>query len=988
MFERSLLRMFARVRSDAGAHIANLVYATLCLRVALQPLARMAPTPKSRQGARGRSAGPSGDAAADTKAANDSVNAEVFAEVQAKLTAIMEHKLMIDLITADPLAMNEGGFLPPFNGTDFEAFMKRGKSEEPNMNSTYTCGGVFMWVAHMWTPTPGVSINMRAVDNIMEHSYPTAPTSLRHPIHVSVTEADTDIMTKKGAMQPVSPPEFTFAAIKACFRDLPHDSAVRAWRRAFLSAEMVFVRLEPMEMSLFNFQLREQLLNTGMQVGWTSLQRIQMVLREKRKLEAHGKVTASRLSQHFAKVVVAASAESISPSFIDTALTIDSRIFAVNEAKTIVHRIDNTYGTTGPLNSVYKLQTIINRCKTASNITWTLAHFEDSLLMQYTCIGDYSNSKLNKELCDMALLKLEIHEHLLGSFLDAHPFTADDKARVRTVLATHTSVRKFMVAYPGDPPCDLTWQTSKHMLSTISFLDFAEGLIFGDRYDGTLRTGVRNRKGALAVLGYQNIQEDLDAVLEELAKDALPKPAPAATAEGRGQSAAGKPDTPHTATTHSAVDKETLETLDTLDTDTRQQWTDAASRLVRQHCHIVVNPGSASDLEKLIMASELGKSPGDNASLVLIHFDVKLNGEAITAPHLRVPPLQDSAYLKLVNSLLTARNPDGGQKTINPGEVVAILDGGRHGNARLLVNAWKPQGGPLLHTAVADDAPMDVDGGEDVDDAEAKTAGVGKRKVYIVKSEESLRGRRVHTKGTASLQQVEEMHLLTASSLILPEREGKHYSGTNKGTVLGPVLLPLPEEEWKMTVKDKRTLYGKRNRIAVGGRTPGQSEVQRRSDTDIEPVFWWTMGQEFYEELFHRYFIRHVIDLTPGAGIMAEASIRNRLTYFAIAFTELHASELVKRIELAALRAMRTEGTGVYNPKCAQAFAPAAAAGNCNVGKAPPKKADNAKVAAKNLLDKPETPPAKVPKKGVATKKDGATHDEGDSSWDFSDNDE
>ena len=77
---------------------------------------------------------------------------------------------------------------------------------------------------------------------------------------------------------------------------------------------------------------------------------------------------------------------------------------------------------------------------------------KDALRVQYTNKDDYSDNKLNTELCDMALLKLEIHGHLLGTFLDAHPFVPDDKTRARTVLATHTSVRKFMHAYPDDPP--------------------------------------------------------------------------------------------------------------------------------------------------------------------------------------------------------------------------------------------------------------------------------------------------------------------------------------------------------------------------------------------------------------------------------------------------------------------------------------------------------------------------------------------------------
>ena len=139
--------------------------------------------------------------AAETEAlrttAADTVNAEIFAEVQSQITAIMQHSLMGDLVTANPLTTWDGGFLPPITGDDFDAFMSRGKGE--GMSNTFTCGGVFMWANHLLSPTPGVSIIARAVDLIMAQSYPTAPTAaLRHPLHIAITEDDIpDIMMNK-----------------------------------------------------------------------------------------------------------------------------------------------------------------------------------------------------------------------------------------------------------------------------------------------------------------------------------------------------------------------------------------------------------------------------------------------------------------------------------------------------------------------------------------------------------------------------------------------------------------------------------------------------------------------------------------------------------------------------------------------------------------------------------------------------------------------
>ena len=73
-----------------------------------------------------------------------------------------------------------------------------------------------------------------------------------------------------------------------------------------------------------------------------------------------------------------------------------------------------------------------------------------------------------------------------------------------------------------------------------------------------------------------------------------------------------------------------------------------------------------------------------------------------------------------------------------------------------------------------------ADGNEDEDEDDC-CSGVSKRKVVLFKGEESLRKKRALTRGTASLQQVESMHVLSNSALSLPERPGKHYGGTNKG---------------------------------------------------------------------------------------------------------------------------------------------------------------------------------------------------------------
>ena len=191
--------------------------------------------------------------------------------------------------------------------------------------------------------------------------------------------------------------------------------------------------------------------------------------------------------------------------------------------------------------------------------------------------------------------------------------------------------------------------------------------------------------------------------------------------------------------------------------------------------------------------------------------------------------------------------------------------------------------------------------------------------VHVIMNEDSLKQRRKLTRGVASLKQVETLHVIACSNLCLPDRPGKHYPGSNKGTALGPVVLANPDEEWKATVKEKGLIYGKRWRIAVGGKTEGSS-AEKRIDTDREPVFFWSYPHLFYEELLHRFFGRAVFDMTPGPGAFGEACLKNSTGYFCFAMTEVHATCLQDRFELAALRFMTESGNTHYQARCAEAL--------------------------------------------------------------------
>ena len=180
---------------------------------------------------------------------------------------------------------------------------------------------------------------------------------------------------------------------------------------------------------------------------------------------------------------------------------------------------------------------------------------------------------------------------------------------------------------------------------------------------------------------------------------------------------------------------------------------------------------------------------------------------------------------------------------LNVGDAVVLIDGGRTGNLKGMKRPWLPESNQ--------DGDEDAAAGEEDVDAAAETTdatpNVVTASMHLFMDEQSVRLRRKLTRGTMSLRRVEGMHILTHGSLSLPERAGKHYPGTNRGTVLGPVVFTAIENDWQLTVKQKREVYTKRFRIAVGGRNPG-GETDPRKDSDIEPVFYWSFPAPFYED--------------------------------------------------------------------------------------------------------------------------------------------
>ena len=119
-------------------------------------------------------------------------------------------------------------------------------------------------------------------------------------------------------------------------------------------------------------------------------------------------------------------------------------------------------------------------------------------------------------------------------------------------------------------------------------------------------------------------------------------------------------------------------------------WNAYAVRTVVAHVKLVTEPDTAANLCQLLAASSVGQVRGtERADCVLLLFDPKQSGEAATHPHVRCAPLREDQLAKLPGGVLDARKAlQPGAETLIEGDILCLLDGGRHDRGRR-----KPTGG-------------------------------------------------------------------------------------------------------------------------------------------------------------------------------------------------------------------------------------------------------------------------------------------------------
>ena len=371
--------------------------------------------------------------------------------------------------------------MAPFDQEALKAAFARGPDAE------YGFGGNMFWQDFLWSPTPAVPINGTQVKELMNVFFPPLNPPAKCPMEIVLAIEDVrEASNNRGALQRVSAEEPVHACLFAIHSALDQgasDAVLQRWKALLLSCPMRFWKLGPGEPRYWKAQqLREDIVESFATLRRSDLQKIFDVARFKQTLESETgeSLSAEKLAQKYQKnVKTSCVSEPLSKSFIDSACTVYRRLLNNPAICKALLDLDATHLKGNPLGSVWKLQALIDRAKTDSNIEVAMELLLDHYNMKYIDKSDFAMPKFkeqNRSYVEVVLLKKEIIKLLMTEFLDKHNFESKVKAKFREVFGDVKKVRAMLTPYPeNNNAVDTTWQASWPS-SGVKLFDLAEAI--------------------------------------------------------------------------------------------------------------------------------------------------------------------------------------------------------------------------------------------------------------------------------------------------------------------------------------------------------------------------------------------------------------------------------------------------------------------------------------------------------------------------------
>ena len=781
-------------------------------------------------------------------------NSAHYTKVQQWRDVIQSCELFANIVQDNPLSVADGGSQAPFSWpTATLALRDEGRSERH-----YTCGINFFWCDMLYTPTMGVPIREHAVWSLMDHHFRT-PNPLPNILSIAL-QAGEEPEERKGSWMSLSPEEMTHAMLGAIARDIQSGDkdAAQAWRAIALSttAELRFYA-DPDAKLRKAMQLRENMSIDDEAMTRSQTQRIYEIVHFRNTLrETQGKASVPDILAYYTTLRMK---EPITKSFIDTALTVHSRVLTLPAAERLLLRMDGLPKAQNPFGSLQRLQCIVSKAQMDHKLlVWFLygiAHMVEHLkvlpdspdLTMTGLTGKRTAEYGNHGTLDLLHFKKAANQHIFGTLAGNLSLDAggDWLLRARQYFHSHEDYH----LYSNDPAINL-WRINMTPAQA-RFMRFAEELIYTANLDGSIRALLRASKGATqmeeeASLGaaLQEVRSLQTEAACEAEKDASMEAAVAVDsdeeedrrrglmleivlrgengAEPGSRSLAWKDLSPGLKSAYQRAESYNHQKLDNF-------------------VHLL-HLDNLDEAMGAILQTPAGKyeppAEGSRQKFVGILIDTRVLGEANNRPAIRLPPLDTASVHKLMSAIRN-RHGEAFHQKLHERDLYMTLSGGRD---LCKYNAW-------------------------FNNLDKTTQQVTHRTVFVHMKPESVENRYSRVSGVCSAKSWDTLRLTAQPwpkrTLTIVDR--KHYKGKTVHDTIGPVVMPdleKDEECWATTWAVKKQIYAD-NIIKVGGTDgytddnkpqPGDSleeeavkeKATARTDETTEPLFFHAMPMDFF----------------------------------------------------------------------------------------------------------------------------------------------
>ena len=406
-------------------------------------------TDAKKKAARGKpsSGSPASDAQRDdtSTALTTGINADVWVRHLQNYQKVMGHPIFGNIEQMQPFGIsNRDDEISGFQ----EAFDKKKAAIAMTRVGKYKCAVNLAWVNTFYTSSENVPVMWSSVEDMVRQHFST-PASMPDNLTVACAFTDLKELESFGHWKRVSPEELPMAWFHKVAQEIDNnapDDVLVAWRSHMLTTPATLHLVDGADKIKWMACQEREDIESNMTLARTVVQRIYEVIQKKKDYKCE---SSKELHDVYVKHLRMANSEAmVSKGFIDMAGTIWERALSLPGVSKVV-LAEEAKRSNSLFNSIYKMQMIVQKGKTARAIEWVF-----QLAYDYKTAGYLTNDTFGlralegkvpgangRGLVDMYVCKMELLDHLLNEVYKKQNLDVHILATMQTVCRNPDSFR-------------------------------------------------------------------------------------------------------------------------------------------------------------------------------------------------------------------------------------------------------------------------------------------------------------------------------------------------------------------------------------------------------------------------------------------------------------------------------------------------------------------------------------------------------------------